>query len=577
MTTCERLLQMTQDFPYNNFIFGCYECMMFHEVNPPSYRAELHRNMPHFNAPVISNLNQFFSTVYRGTFSALIIFSFLFALMAIDKLLCRSHTNKIYHTIATALAIGVTIAPIVYWNTPGSMAMINLAIAFVMTATIFILNFRKLLPLDYAVLFSCFTFISRFVGLSATLANLQLGIALSALYVFLAVLLAHKIRHKQLKGNVFYIWFICVFVFAIGYAATFLFNRYVLTLGQAQNSRIDALLVWGLAMLIIIIMCAAIVYGLKRLLEKHFDNINKMGKAYPQIERFFIYNSFAILISIGFLHHYYGTMPGVVAWNNPVLGVFNLLLLLAMALQLSFLIMVFRITWLKDNLKNKTLETQNLAVYSSNLEKNIDDIKHIKHDIKNIFLTMGNFVEESGHSEMQEFYRTKISPFAGEEIAKSDLYGKLAGIGNEQLKAFLFYKISQAIERDVSVNLDVSGQIPFTNIPLEFIELVRILGILLDNAIEECMEIRSDFRDPIDIKISQNNEMLSIIIKNTVRQEIKEKGIRPGVSTKSSSRGKGLITVQSIIEKYSHLALNSYFQDNNFVQSLVIYSQENLK
>ncbi|MDR1538577.1 MAG: hypothetical protein LBU32_11395 [Clostridiales bacterium] len=56
---------------------------------------------------------------------------------------------------------------------------------------------------------------------------------------------------------------------------------------------------------------------------------------------------------------------------------------------------------------------------------------------------------------MQAFYRDKISPFVNEEIAKSDLFCKLAYIGCEHLKAFLYYKISQAIERCIAVDLDV--------------------------------------------------------------------------------------------------------------------------
>ena len=518
--------------------------------------------------PPLTGFALLFNIIYRHTFSAIIVFSFLLALVFIES----KAQSKIFHIIATILALGVAAAPIIYWDHhAGSIVMFNLAVAFVMTATIFILNFAKLLPLDYAVLFSCFVFISRFVGMRPSLANMRVGLALSALYVFIVILAVHKFRLKQLKGNVFYAWFTCVFVFIKGYVVTSLFSRHVISVGQARASQIEALLVWGVAMLVVIIVSSAIVYGLKRLLKKHFDNINTMGKAYPQIERFFIYNSLIVFVSIGLLHHYYGTVSEHLVWPNPVLGVFNLMLLLAMILQLSFLIMVFRITSLKDSLKNKCLETQSLVTYSSNLEKNIHDIRHLKHDIKNIFLTMGNFVEESGSVEMQEFYRKKISPFASEEIAKSDLHDKLAGIGSEQLKAFMFYKISQAIERDIGIDLDVFGEIPMLELPIEFIDLVRILGILLDNAIEECMEVPDELRESISIKISQNNEMISIVIKNAVRHEIKEKGIRPGVSTKGDDRGKGLISVRSIIEKYDFIALNSYFQDDSFVQNLVIY------
>ena len=73
------------------------------------------------------------------------------------------------------------------------------------------------------------------------------------------------------------------------------------------------------------------------------------------------------------------------------------------------------------------------------------------------------------------------------------------------------------------------------------------------------------------IKISQNDELTSYMIKNTVRREVKEKGIKTGVSTKGSKRGKGLIIGRDILEKYDFVTLNSYFQDNCFVQNLILY------
>ncbi|MCL1788628.1 MAG: GHKL domain-containing protein, partial [Defluviitaleaceae bacterium] len=174
-----------------------------------------------------------------------------------------------------------------------------------------------------------------------------------------------------------------------------------------------------------------------------------------------------------------------------------------------------------------------------------------------------------GNADMQDFYNTKIAPFAGDEMAKSDLYGRLAGVANEQLKAFMYYKISQALERGVQVDLDVV--LSHLKTGMEFVDLVRILGILLDNAIEECMEIPGGH---MGIKISQNHEMLSIVVKNDVRQDTKEKGVRPGVSTKGEGRGKGLLTVRRIAQQYDFVALNSYFTGDTFVQSLMVYTEE---
>jgi hypothetical protein len=299
------------------------------------------------------------------------------------------------------------------------------------------------------------------------------------------------------------------------------------------------------------------------------------------IERFIFDNSIAIFMFMEAAYYFFGEIQfvddpvyGLQSTRNIIIEITEVILLFSMVLQLSFVIMVFRVTWLKDTLKISAQENQSLAAYSSNLEKSMDEIKNIKHDVKNIFLTMGNFVERSGDKEMQEFYTKKISPFAVDEIAKNDLLGKLAGLGNEQLKAFMFYKISQAIERDVAVDLDIFAHVPNFEpdgkFSVEFIDLVRILGILLDNAIEECVKI-PDAR--IFIKVSRNDEMISYVIKNTVRQEVREKGIKPGVSTKGKDRGKGLVNIKNIIGKYNTVLLNSFFSEDCFVQNLVVYAE----
>ncbi|MDR1538576.1 MAG: GHKL domain-containing protein [Clostridiales bacterium] len=112
-------------------------------------------------------------------------------------------------------------------------------------------------------------------------------------------------------------------------------------------------------------------------------------------------------------------------------------------------------------------------------------------------------------------------------------------------------------------------------------DLVRILGILMDNAIEECMtltlsgwSLASLAASPnvpvITVKLTRNDEMVSCTVRNAVSPERKEKGVKAGVSSKGVGRGKGLMIVRGILEKYDCVTLNSYFQEDCFVQNLVI-------
>ena len=529
------------------------------------------------NAPISLTFEILFSNLKMGVLFPIAV---ILALFTIDAMGNRIK-HIAYHVFAFAFLSGALVWLLFFALSPisGSSTMTYLALAFVMTAVLFTLNFMKLSPLDYAVLFTLFVCVNRF---SATW---LFGIALKILYIFIVLLAVCKIRFGSLHEHLFHVWFASMLISAEWYICDYLFN-YVNNMSRAFDSRLEKLLVWGIATLVIIIANLALIYAVKRLFRKPFDEINQMGKAYPRVERYFIYATAAILLFMALAHCSYILFSGFIGlvssleagnlriaisgiFNDLIGGLFNLFTLFALIIQLSFLIVLYRMTRLKDNLQNKTLESQSLTAYSTGLEKNMDDIRNIKHDIKNIFLTMSGFVERSGDAEMQTFYSEKISPFANEEIAKSDLYGKLAAINNEQLKAFLFYKISQSVERGIIFDLDISPRFSASDDFIEIIDLVRILGILLDNAIEECMKIS---HGSIAVKLSQNDELVSYIIKNTVGPETRENGIKPGVSTKGDERGSGLIIVRNILEKYDNATLNSYFAEDSFIQSLVIYS-----
>ncbi len=70
----------------------------------------------------------------------------------------------------------------------------------------------------------------------------------------------------------------------------------------------------------------------------------------------------------------------------------------------------------------------------------MENIRNIKHDIKNLFLTMGWFVEKSGDEEMKVFYTENIVPFAKQELQKNDLYMKLFNVHDESLKWIIMMK-----------------------------------------------------------------------------------------------------------------------------------------
>ena len=493
--------------------------------------------------------------------SSFLSFFPVFTLLCLFNFVVAKIKNKMFSGIAIAIVLGIGTFFIVHKNIAGSVSMSCFTLTFVMVSVIYILGFIKLTVLEYAIIFACFAYLNRYINFT----HYFFGGPIYILLLFAIILIVCKIRLKYVKGQLFNIWIAFVLTTVEGYFFEIVYNRFIRNIGYSLQSDIGKLFIWGLAIIITISLNIVLIYVIKRRFQQYFYEINRMGKLYPGIEKHFIYASICILLFTMLVHLGYVLKND---FDNSASGFLSVFSIFALLIQLYFLTLIFRVSYLKDNLQDKVSENQNLILYSSNLEKNLGDIRGIKHDIKNIFFTMGKYVEQSENEDMKAFYQSEISPFANEEITKNDLYGKLMTVKNEQLKAFLYYKISQAVERNITVLVDISADSSSSDTAMDFIDLIRIVGILMDNAIEECFSLANGV---ITIKISQNNELISYKISNTTDPQKKETGIKAGVSSKGDNRGNGLIIVQNIIKKYGHIALNSYFQEDSFVQSLNVY------
>ena len=120
---------------------------------------------------------------------------------------------------------------------------------------------------------------------------------------------------------------------------------------------------------------------------------------------------------------------------------------------------------------------------------------------------------------------------------------------------------------NVAVELEVQVDLQRFFLGLDIIDLTRVLGILLDNAMEEAAQVPGGV---LSLRIAEDGEGCSYIIKNPVTGETRARGIHPGISSKGEGRGQGLKIVREILEQYAGAALNSSLQGEVYVQSLNI-------
>ena len=117
----------------------------------------------------------------------------------------------------------------------------------------------------------------------------------------------------------------------------------------------------------------------------------------------------------------------------------------------------------------------------------------------------------------------------------------------------------------IDVTIDIPDKV--NSLLMDTVDLARILGIFLDNAIEAALETE---QPQIGLNILQNQNGVSIIISNRFRDNgvVLHKLKQKGFSTKTGHQGIGLSNAQKIIGSYDNVLLETTMQCGCFMQHM---------
>lgn len=216
-------------------------------------------------------------------------------------------------------------------------------------------------------------------------------------------------------------------------------------------------------------------------------------------------------------------------------------------------------------------EIDNLECNNDRLQHNYDNICSFRHDFGNIMQGIGGYIEAKDIEGLKRMYKDVICEC--QEIDNSKIFNKDI-INNPAIYNLINHKYLLAKQYDIKIKLEV--YIDLNSLKIKTYELCRILGVLLDNAIEAAKECEEKVINIKFLKDNYNNRNL-IVIENTCKNylldlnKIKEKGF----STKKDKlfHGLGLWKVNQIIKKNENLRLYTS-RDKMFKQQLEIYTWE---
>lgn len=249
--------------------------------------------------------------------------------------------------------------------------------------------------------------------------------------------------------------------------------------------------------------------------------------------------------------------------------------ILGIALFLIVQIVFLAIVLIKETKKQKESfvnlmlkkQIEDFKTYSIQLEANQQELRKFKHDYKNLILSLKKLNTESS----QETFEKRIK--ALEEYSDSYLdsinwqYNDMENLKNVYIKSLFISKAYKIQEEDIDFSFEC--KYPVENVSIEVFDLVRILGISLDNAIESTVKANNPM---INIAIIQDKDQLDFIIRNT-SQEITEEIshlLSSGFSTKEGHLGMGLSNIQEIKKKYSNVYVQYEKSKEHFTVQIVL-------
>ena len=226
-------------------------------------------------------------------------------------------------------------------------------------------------------------------------------------------------------------------------------------------------------------------------------------------------------------------------------------------------------TKIKSEVKSENQKLEQHKKYILSLEKNNNEIRKFKHDFNNIILGLDGYInnDDFDKEKLKKYFNSTIMNFNNNIELNDIVIAKLNSIKVNSLKSLITNKVLMAQNNNIDVDINIQSEI--TDFYTDEMQLSRILGILLDNAIEASLELTDDKK--IEVNIIQIDKTTDIQISNTFNNT----GIpiadfnKEGFSTKGTNRGLGLSSAHEIANKLNIL-LNTETDGNTFVQNLSI-------
>lgn len=335
----------------------------------------------------------------------------------------------------------------------------------------------------------------------------------------------------------------------------FILNPFI-TILSINTEQLNSIPIYRISYILTIYILATLLIILlkykKNLRLNFLEDIDNRNKS------IILLNLFLGIITLMFqsiiLFYYVDNLPVIITFFSFV------------SLFLYFGISIYSLTRI-FKLISTTQKLESAEEYNNTLRILHDNVRGFKHDFDNIVTTIGGYIKTEDMEGLKNYYlqleddcqRVNNLYILNPEVVNND------GIYN-----LLTKKYYEAESKDIKVN--ITFLLDLSTLNMKIYEFARILGILLDNAIEASSECEEKIIN-IVFRNDPNNFRQLVLIENTFNDKNldTDKIFEKGISGKENHTGLGLWEVRKLIKKNNNINLYTSKSDKYFSQQLEIY------
>lgn len=211
-----------------------------------------------------------------------------------------------------------------------------------------------------------------------------------------------------------------------------------------------------------------------------------------------------------------------------------------------------------------TSELTNLQTYTSYVETLYDDLRKFRHDYKNILYTLAESFKLNDLQYAQSLLDEMLNSSKLSITEKHSTISHLANVQDADIKSLLFSKYAEAQEDDVQMQIEVEKPFKFHS-SINSLDLIRILSILLDNAIHAAAKSQAK---RVNVSLFEKGDYQYLIIGNSTLPTTVNLASLESSTKLESQHGLSLKNLRMILSRYPEIQHYVSSKNHWFEQTL---------